>query len=1524
MEDLNAESLSSEVEDPREEDTGSWIQDTFGSPDSSRDADSPRDADSEFRENQAQEDSQSLKSPPDESLSSSLEALSALLDETLEQAKPMDLSTPTRPYDRNEPPAGSVVITGTGFYMPGMEQRGSEPLGDFDLMSHLAIIAGFSALKDAGIPAGTPLSERDQNGEGEEPGPAAWALPEPLQHETGIVFATAYPGRDDLYRVLERYDGYKRVFNQLKMLGELSRSSQSEMALQIKHIVEMLKELASDLDGGREPETVLRALANDYDQVAGTIGALGPVTQLAATGAGTTQAIALAEDWIRTGRCRRVIVICTTVTAGDGFTNWISFNKEAAGGLAPNTNWGVEPGQNGGSEGMGACALVLESEDAVRERGMRGVAELLGSETGNAIAGSDHALIDQVSTVMERLVGGGERRFDLYRADMAPRLVFLAGDSGRSDKEYPIGIDVLESVFGASADKVIITSVTSLSDGDTGSGFEDAVAVKILESGYVPPASDRWFENTALDRYLLSKGEHYAPHYLLNMGDVSGARFTMTLLRWIPGEVERVDDTAKYHQWLADISGYDGAEVEVKDLMLRLVVGEVLDRPPKPSIWRYGVGPTILALQEDWVPSGAPPERIVGLATRLDGSKPEVEPEDEVVLLAVQDQASIPPFAETLPETELDAIAIQTLMIAAEHTGYAIDVLDLDEDLKTGLAIGEKEHAELLIDICQVFGLSGYVNLKIGDYPNLAHMIALVRERRPDLVNGRAQDGQVQETASARITRDDEVLVDDSLTAVVLQIVSEETGYPVDMLDLSLDMDLEEDLGVDAIEQMEIFRALCQALALECPETNQLVDYPTLSHIIAYLQATTSDHELYTAAELLSGSEDQERGAVEDLVSEEGGIDGPPIEFAIADTVLLITAEQTGIPANDIRLDADMVESLGLDERTQAEVVSAVLESFGIPQPEGMRPYDYPTLSALIVFIRESRPDLVDTELPPVDGIEDTLVSEAMTGVEEGKQPAAAARERLKTIEPINYVRYIPSPVQLPSLEDCQSTGISLNRKRVVIMSDRGGVGDTLGNLLPDLEVSVLTLTSTTHADELEERILAWLEEGPVDGVYWLPALDVEPPLPQMSLEIWRELNRQRVKNLHRTMRTLYDSINHPGSFLITATRMGGLHGYGDSGTSAPLGGSVTGFAKAYKLERGQDGPESPLVKMVDFEMGMEAGEVAQVLMAETISDPQAVEVGYKGNDRYGVTLVETTSSGDEAGLTLDQETVYLVTGAARRLTNEIIADLASNGGTFYLLDLVAAPDHDDPRVALFRTDKKALREQLVEEIKTAVPERTASMVEKIVKAIQREESVLRAIESVERHGGTAHYTCVDMLDESAVTGVVNEIRKNHGRVNVLVHAAGLEISRTLPEKDPVQFDLVYDVKADGFFNLLRASEDMLLGATVVFGSMEARDGNRGQSDASAANDLLRKITNSLPWQRPGTRGVAISWITKRKTGISPGRSWDDPLSPVSTGFSIVRDELTASNYHGEVIIQIESATHPEGQEPNSQHPSFS
>ncbi|HBU57579.1 MAG TPA: hypothetical protein DEB33_07465, partial [Gemmatimonadetes bacterium] len=48
------------------------------------------------------------------------------------------------------------------------------------------------------------------------------------------------------------------------------------------------------------------------------------------------------------------------------------------------------------------------------------------------------------------------------------------------------------------------------------------------------------------------------------------------------------------------------------------------------------------------------------------------------------------------------------------------------------------------------------------------------------------------------------------VTALALEVVSEKTGYPVEMLDL--DMEMEAGLGIDSIKQVEILSELQERL----------------------------------------------------------------------------------------------------------------------------------------------------------------------------------------------------------------------------------------------------------------------------------------------------------------------------------------------------------------------------------------------------------------------------------------------------------------------------------------------------------------------------------------------------------------------------------------------------------------------------------------------------------------------------------------------------------------------------------------
>ena len=67
----------------------------------------------------------------------------------------------------------------------------------------------------------------------------------------------------------------------------------------------------------------------------------------------------------------------------------------------------------------------------------------------------------------------------------------------------------------------------------------------------------------------------------------------------------------------------------------------------------------------------------------------------------------------------------------------------------------------------------------------------------------------------------------------VLALVAEKTGYPVDMLDL--DLDLEADLGVDTVKQAEVFATIRAAYNIPRDENRKLRDYPTLAHVIRFV-----------------------------------------------------------------------------------------------------------------------------------------------------------------------------------------------------------------------------------------------------------------------------------------------------------------------------------------------------------------------------------------------------------------------------------------------------------------------------------------------------------------------------------------------------------------------------------------------------------------------------------------------------------------------------------------------------------------
>ncbi len=515
--------------------------------------------------------------------------------------------------------------------------------------------------------------------------------------------------------------------------------------------------------------------------------------------------------------------------------------------------------------------------------------------------------------------------------------------------------------------------------------------------------------------------------------------------------------------------------------------------------------------------------------------------------------------------------------------------------------------------------------------------------------------------------------------------------------------------------------------------------------------------------------------------------------------------------------------------------------------------------------------------------------------------------------------RRVPAAMLLAGLDLCKKTGVKLQKgSRVVVMADRGGIGKALAQRLERLGVEVLVLEAETDGEQLTSRLATWQKEGDIQGVYWLPALDATGEISDLTAEEWQQAVTRSVKLLFWTAKELYDSLAHSGSFFISATRLGGRHGYDEAGAWAPLGGGVAGLTKALKRER-----PTAVIKVVDFEPSRATAAPADRLIEETLRDPGSFEVGYCGAARSGVGLVDAPLGSSVERAELDSATVFVVTGAAGSIVSAIVADLAaSSKGVFHLLDLAPEPNPADEDLQQFRSDPEALRMELFERMKAEGKRATPAKVERELSVLERARAALTALESVEAAGGQARYHCVDLLDGEAVDRVIAEVRERHGRIDVLIHAAGLEISHALSDKSGEEFDLVFDVKSQGWFHLLKSASDMPVGATVAFSSIAGRFGNAGQTDYSAANDLLCKLTSNLRTSRPETRGVAIDWTAWSGIGMASRGSIPKMMELAGIGMlapeagvPIVRRELEAGT-RGEVVVAEDLGVLLEDSEP--------
>jgi len=118
-------------------------------------------------------------------------------------------------------------------------------------------------------------------------------------------------------------------------------------------------------------------------------------------------------------------------------------------------------------------------------------------------------------------------------------------------------------------------------------------------------------------------------------------------------------------------------------------------------------------------------------------------------------------------------------------------------------------------------------------------------------------------------------------------------------------------------------------------------------------------------------------------------------------------------------------------------------------------------------------------------------------------------------------------------------------------------------------------------------------------------------------------------------------------------------------------------------------------------------------------------------------------------------------------------------------------------------------------------------------------------LERLRRLGAEAEYAVCDVADQEAVRAVVDAVRGRHGRVDGLVHGAGLLRDTFLAMMSEDDFAAVNAVKLRGLRHLTAAAKDLRF--VAAFSSVAAWQGNVGQANYCCANRAMASHLLGLP-----------------------------------------------------------------------------
>lgn len=783
--------------------------------------------------------------------------------------------------------------------------------------------------------------------------------------------------------------------------------------------------------------------------------------------------------------------------------------------------------------------------------------------------------------------------------------------------------------------------------------------------------------------------------------------------------------------------------------------------------------------------------------TMLEMTNNFLETQQNVMLAYLQGQQSTSPNLPKLDEASLQSVVSQTsersfaLGVAA---GGANGGADYPLNRGSGQVIVQQP--------------SELVKEYVGEKPSLVSA-----SKPPSEPSNESQ-------ASKEEAVDSEILVNS-----LLDIVSQRTGYPTEMLDPSLD--LEADLGIDSIKRVEILNSFRRIL----PEAKQ--------------------KQLETGIEQLAGTKTLQ-GIIDWLRSEPASTDTVP-------TVESNTAIGQGVDAdNGNGKHANASPKLDLIDFSAGRSVPELANASKPTNGNGADHYQ-----------------TVDGGNGSSKLVRSNDVLDSVTTIGTNINRAI--------VKPIP----LPMPAAGSTVNDDKRKQVLKNRF-VLITQDGYGLSDAVAKTFQENGFQPVILVHKREIGKCEsvsakKHAYAFDLTNPValeDALGQLTKTFGDA----LSIVHLQSISKDRA-SLPQDLNSVSDSVislfllikylsgrlarmsSEYGCGILAATAMGGTFGSGGNGSDldGPISTLQAGIVGLMKSAR----KELPAVncKVVDFEKALWVdgnkahSSIASKLLAELVAHEPIVEIGYQGSNRFGLDVeVQQVNSSKPVSSNLNSKSVILITGGARGITAEIAEELAKRyQPKIIIVGRSERPENVEDACYEGLFTPREIKGALIENLKATGSTVSIPTVEARYQSLMRDREIRTNLARLTDAGATIEYYALDVRDATLFASLIKDIYVKHGQINAVVHGAGVIEDAYMKDKQPDSFRRVFETKVLGALTLVDNLRLDSLDYLVLFSSVVGRTGNAGQGDYVAANEVMNKLAVALSSKVRG-RVASLMW----------------------------------------------------------------